>query len=104
MAVKDVFAEIASQMAADPDKYKSDVDGSFKFVLTGEEPGTWVVDCKDNLGVRDSDEDADCIMSLTSEDLCAISAGELDGMQAFMLGRIQVEGDMGLAMKLQTLL
>ena len=43
-------------------------------------------------------------MSLTSEDFEAINSGELDGMQAFMLGRIQVDGDMGLAMKLQTLL
>ncbi len=43
-------------------------------------------------------------MSLAAEDFVAISSGELDGMQAFMVGKIQVEGDMGLAMKLQTLL
>ena len=104
MGIKNVFSDIAKQIEESPDKYRSEVDGSFKFVLSGEEPGNWIVDCKENLGVREGDEDADCVMSLASEDFEAIASGDLDGMQAFMLGKIQVEGDMGLAMKLQTLL
>ena len=104
MAISDVFADLAKQIGENPAKYQEEVDGVFKFALSGEEPGNWIVDCKDNVGVRESDEDADCTMSLTSEDFAAINSGELDGMQAFMLVRIQVYGDMGLAMKLQTLL
>ena len=38
------------------------------------------------------------------EDFVAIREGQLDGMQAFMMGKIEVEGDMGLAMKLQEVL
>jgi len=103
-STKDVFAELDSDIKADPEKFKSEVDGIFKFVLSGDEPGTWVVNCKDEVGASESDSEADCTMSLASEDFVAISSGELDGMQAFMVGKIQVEGDMGLAMKLQTLL
>ncbi len=102
--IQEVFAGIDKDIKADPEKFKSEVDGSYKFVLSGDEPGTWIVDCKDNVGVTEADVDADCTMILTSEDFVAISDGTLDGMQAFMLGKIQVEGDMGLAMKLQTLL
>ena len=102
--VSEVFACIDKEIKADPEKFKTEVDGSYKFVLSGDEPGTWIVDCKDDVGVTEGDTDADCVMSLTSEDFVAINDGTLDGMQAFMLGKIQVEGDMGLAMKLQTLL
>ena len=30
--------------------------------------------------------------------------GKLDGMTAFMTGKLKIEGDMGVAMKLQTIL
>lgn len=98
---KDVFAEIQSRLDSDPDKFKEEVDGSFKFVL---ESGTWVVDAKDNIGVREEDGDADVTITVSDEDFVAISDGSLDGMQAFMLGKVQVDGDMGLAMKLQQIL
>ena len=102
--IKDVFSNLDNELKADPAKFTSEVDGTYKFVLTGDEPGMWVVNCKDAPGVTEGDGEADCIMSLTSEDFIGINDGSLDGMQAFMLGRIQVEGDMGLAMKLQALL
>jgi putative sterol carrier protein len=34
----------------------------------------------------------------------ALTEGKLDGTMAFMSGKLKVKGDMGLAMKLQTLL
>ena len=33
-----------------------------------------------------------------------MAAGQLDGMTAFMTGKLKIEGDMGVAMKLQGLL
>jgi len=38
-----------------------------------------------------------------AEDWYAVAIGELNPMQAFMTGRIKILGDMGLAMKMQTM-
>ena len=37
-------------------------------------------------------------------DLVDLVGGKLDGMSAFMTGKLKIEGDMGVAMKLQTIL
>ncbi|MGM0576276.1 MAG: SCP2 sterol-binding domain-containing protein [Myxococcota bacterium] len=98
-----VFDDIEKSISADPEKTKSDIDGVFKFVVTGDDGGTWVVDCK-QVDVRKGDEDAEVTINVDADDLVAIHGGSLDAMQAFMMGKIQVEGDMGLAMKLQQVL
>jgi putative sterol carrier protein len=37
-------------------------------------------------------------------DLDDMIGGKLDGMTAFMTGKLKIEGDMGVAMKLQSIL
>ena len=53
--------------------------------------------------VSADDKDADCTISVAQEDLEAMIAGTLNPMNAFMGGKIKVKGDMGVAMKLQSL-
>jgi putative sterol carrier protein len=43
-------------------------------------------------------------VNISQDDFNAILKGELNPMGAFMSGKIKIEGDMGLAMKLQSLL
>jgi putative sterol carrier protein len=40
---------------------------------------------------------------VTAEDAAALERGELDPMQAFMSGRIQIAGDMTLLMQMQAI-
>jgi len=47
--------------------------------------------------------DANCTLVLHSETLKGIVSGETDGMHAFMGGKLRVEGDMMLSMKLSEL-
>ena len=47
---------------------------------------------------------ADAVISITKEDFLAMAAGELDGMMAFMQGKLRVQGDMMLAQRLGPLL
>jgi len=54
--------------------------------------------------VSNDDGDADCTLKISLEDFTAMTQGELDGTSAFMSGKLKIEGDMGIAMKLQGVL
>ena len=50
------------------------------------------------------DKESDCTINITKEDLVEVVKGELNPMMAVMSGKIKIDGDMGVAMKLQSLL
>ena len=52
----------------------------------------------------EQDGDADTTIKVSWDDWQAMAAGQLDGMTAFMTGKLKVEGDMGNAMQLQGVL
>jgi putative sterol carrier protein len=54
--------------------------------------------------VSEEDGDADTTIKVSWDDWQAMAAGQLDGMTAFMTGKLKVEGDMGNAMQLQGVL
>ncbi len=54
--------------------------------------------------VSNEDQPTDCTLKMAMSDFIAMTQGELDGMTAFMMGKLKVEGDMGVAMKLQSVL
>ena len=53
--------------------------------------------------VTGDDKDADCTIIVSQEDMEALMTGSLNPMMAFMGGKIKVEGDMSVAMKLQSI-
>jgi len=53
--------------------------------------------------VTNEDKDADATVKVTLDDFANLLKGDLDPMTAFMSGKIKVDGDMGVAMKLQKL-
>ena len=60
----------------------------------------------DGAGEQVSEDDgaADTTIKTSWEDWQKMAAGELDGMTAFMTGKIKIEGDMSNAMQLQGVL
>ena len=54
--------------------------------------------------VSEDNGDAETTIRVSWEDWQAMAAGQLDGMTAFMTGKLKVEGDMGNAMQLQSVL
>jgi putative sterol carrier protein len=50
--------------------------------------------------VTNDDKDAQCTIGVALKDLDAMMEGELDPTVAFMSGKLRVEGDMSVAMKL----
>ena len=74
-------------------------DGSAKFDIEGE--GAVVIDGD---GARASDEDADVTLSADAETFQGIMSGDTNPTGAFMTGKLKVDGDMGMAMKLASAL
>jgi putative sterol carrier protein len=54
--------------------------------------------------ISESGTDPDCTMIISIDDFMAMADGSLDGVSAFMTGRLKVQGDMGIAMKLGAIL
>lgn len=78
------------------------LDAVIQFHFSGAEAGDWYAEIKDgkvtvSQGVHPSPR-----MTLTadSSDYIKIFTGELDGMKAFMEGKLKLSGDLNLAMKL----
>jgi len=75
------------------------LDGSLLVDLKGE--GFIRIEGK---SVTNEDAPADCKVVVAKDDLMAMSRGELDPTMAFMTGRLKMDGDMSVAMKLQPIL
>jgi putative sterol carrier protein len=81
------------------EKLTGGFEGVAKFVVTGE--GAIMLDAT---GVRPGDEDADVTLTASVEVFQAILEGRMSAASAFMSGKLQVDGSMGMAMKLGSVL
>lgn len=77
----------------------SGFDGVAKFVINGE--GAVMIDAN---GVRAGDDEADVTLTADADVFQAILAGDMNPTGAFMSGKLSVDGNMGLAMKLGSVL
>ena len=73
----------------------ADFDGTAKFAIA--DMGTIMLDSS---GARVGDEEADVTMNADAETFQAIFDGDMNPTSAFMTGKLTIDGDMGLAMKL----
>tara|TARA_X000000368_G_scaffold288742_1_gene229350 strand:+ start:223 stop:519 length:297 start_codon:yes stop_codon:yes gene_type:complete len=78
------------------------IGGKLKFEVDGV--GILIDGTSETNTVSASNDDADCTISLTAEVLEKLRDGEINPMMAVMGGQIKITGDMGLAMKVQSLM
>ncbi|MCR8723409.1 SCP2 sterol-binding domain-containing protein [Frigidibacter sp. ROC022] len=74
-------------------------DGVAKFVISGE--GALMID---GAGVHAGDDEADVTLTADAETFQAILDGEINPTNAFMSGKLAIDGDMGAAMRLGSVL
>ncbi|XP_046458122.1 sterol carrier protein 2-like [Daphnia pulex] len=104
----DVFELMQNALAQSGAELTKKVGGVFLFKVAGDggAQGSWVVDAKNNGGsvriAKDGDK-GDVTISMKDDDLTQMLAGKLAAQQAYFQGRLKVQGNMGLAMKLQEL-
>jgi hypothetical protein len=105
-SVKDVFERhIPTRLQSKPDVVAK-IGAVYQFNITGPGGGAWLVDCTAPGGRVEAGTAAaaKCTVAATDQDFLNIVNGKLNPQMAFMSGKLKIQGDMGLAMKLQQIL
>lgn len=105
MTTKEIFNEMQKRMDANPAKLAG-MKAVFQFDISGADPGIYSVAIADGKAVVSEGTSASSNITITmaSNDFADMVEGKLDGVTAFMGGKLKVKGDMMLAMQLQSLL
>lgn len=77
------------------------LDGVIRLVVTEDEGADWRLDLK--LGPGALPEEPTTTVTLSAGDAAAMEQGELDPLQAFMAGRIEIAGDVSLMLQMQAI-
>jgi putative sterol carrier protein len=92
--------QASERIAVNQDKLK-EIGAVYKFALEGDDGGTWVMDLRDDPKVTEGDGEAQCVIKMSAGDFVDMIEGRANPQQLFFMGKLRIEGDMGLAMKLQ---
>src|SRR5437773_723337 len=79
---------------------------NIQFDLSGDGGGKWWVrihDGKAESGKGDPGEPANLTLLADAHDWVKIMTGQMDATAAFMQGKLKIKGDMGLAIKMQSM-
>jgi len=101
--VAGVFPEMVQRF--DPSKAEG-LNATIQFDLSGDNGGAYWLRIADGKAVTGEGKADDARMTLkaSADDFVNMMGGRLNPMQAFMTGKIKIQGDTGLAMKLMPLM
>ena len=99
---RDFFEQLAARTAGGSDRTRG-LTATYRFDVEGA--GSWRVAVDDGaVSVSESDAAADCVIAVSEDTLLDIVSGRQSPTGALLMGRIRLEGDAALAMRLRDLL
>jgi putative sterol carrier protein len=99
---KEVFDNMPSRFKKDAAK---GLNATYQFDLSGDGGGQWhAIIANEQCEVKEGKAASPNItISMTAQDYLDMVNGKLNGQMAFMTGKLRIAGDMGLALRLQSL-
>ena len=106
MTPKEIFTDKLPGQLKEKGDDVTKVGAIYQFDITGDDGGQWWVDATKSGGEVGEGEngDAKCSITMTDKDFMDMVEGRLNGQMAFMTGKLKIKGDMGLALKLGSIL
>jgi putative sterol carrier protein len=105
MAVKEIFSALTEKMNQSPEGIQG-FQAAYQFDLSGTESGSYQLKIEDGKAeyAEGTPFEAKCTLQLSDESFLKLVQGALNPTMAFMTGKLKIQGDLGQAMKLQSLL
>lgn len=102
MTVEELFKALAERLDT---KAAAGINRTIQWNITDLDPGVWAFRLHDGKGelVPGGVEAPDATFLTTSDTWVGIAEGRIDAMRAFMTGKLRVQGDMMLALKVPKL-
>ncbi len=105
-SAKEIFEQKIPAKLQDKGDKISSIHTIYEFNITGEGGGVWSIDLTGGKKevTAGSTGQAKCTVTVSAGDFSDIIDGKLNPQMAFMTGKLKVAGDMGLALKLGSIL
>jgi len=102
---QEVFDDMAGTLAANPDRTEG-LTATYQYTVHGDHGGMWTLIIDDGKSEMrpGAAEDPDVKINIDEADLLGMARGEFTGTEAFMTGKLRVEGNPVLGMQLGRIL
>jgi len=102
---QEVFDDMVSTLAADPDRAEG-LTATYQYTVHGDHGGVWTLAIDDGKAelTAGAAGDPDVRINIDEADLLGMAHGEFTGTEAFMTGKLRVEGNPVLGMQLGRIL
>ena len=102
MTPQEIFDRMPASLKPDA---AQGMNATIQFNLSGDNGGQWYVTIKDGKAEvsKGTASSPNMTLSRSAQDYVDMTLGKLNGQMAFMSGKLKISGDMGLAMKMQSL-
>jgi len=104
-SVEEIWAEIESKLQKNKHPYEG-VNAVYQFDLTDVDKGIYQLKLADDTASvsKNIEYEADCTLKMKEKYFRKFLQGDLNSTTAFMTGKLKVDGNIGLALKLENML
>lgn len=105
MNMQEVWAEIDKQLSENGQPIAG-MSASYSFELDGDEGGMFGLTFSDGQfeTIQGDPGEVDCALKMSVKNFKKLLAGDLNSTASFMMGKLKVKGNIGLALKLENVL
>jgi len=103
--LQEIWQQIIKIMNSRPEPFKH-VNTVYQFEIFGEQSGVNQLILKDGIAIVNTgiNDESECTIILNFNDFKELLAGKLNSTTAYMMGKLRVNGSLGLALRLEKLL